>query len=1214
MTTEIVPVGHIGKHVRRACPYNGLQPYTEDDSEYFFGRNGDRDLVIANLMASRLTVLYGPSGVGKSSLLQAGVMPHLRRLDDESFSYVATDQAIVVYHASWRDDPLIDLTESLRAALPDDLDPDIVPEGPLSADLLRAVTRRLDADVYLLCDQFEEETVYQEGAQADAFAAELGRIITAAGLRVNVLLGVREDALAKLDRLEAYVPDLFSNSLRLDHLSVTAAREAIERPLVRYNQEHPSYPVTIQAALVDRLLNELRTGRVSVTDGADGSSTASPSTTIETPFLQLVMMRLWSEETARGSRVLTESMLESLGGASRIVRTHLDSVMDRLTDEQQAIAAHVFRHLVTPSGTKIAHTAADLADYAGLSDSAQLGGVLEELASGEDRVLRPVPPPVDRPGPPRFEIFHDVMAPAVLDWRRRYVAEQDRLASKAALERAHRESEERHRRTKRRLRRSRLLSATLALLLVAVIAAVVYAKRSRAEGQAARNLAQSEHLVAASERLLSSDPPAALHSALQAYDKRHSPAAEAAVRAAFDSDNQLRVLKGHSGTVASSEFSPSGKLVVTAGWDGTARIFDAASGQVLHTLARAGQSRSQLTQASFSPDGHFVATAAKDGSVRVYTTAGGRLLGSWTKFKKMVAAKWMERDGTQMLLISSADYEFRWPAVLWDPSGARPPRYYGGSKLGAFDASPSPDGTLIVTDGLAPDERKMRVTVWDANSGKARAISTSFDYAAYPHFAGPTSGRIALVGRDSQLWWHLYLWDWEGASATPVEMTGAARRPSDITVSRDGTRVAMILDRAAWVYDAGGGSAGPSLIGVTSTQPDWIETANLSPDGQWLLTGDDGGLGQIWRADQFNDRPLAQFAGHRGAVLSAEFNPANPARLTTASTDGTSRIWTFGRRSLLTTSLWWVLDAAFSKDGHRIVTVLDDGVYQIWDAASRRMEKEWLGDNTTPGLGRSAQFTPAGDAVITATESDYSPKLWDTSTAKSRLTFGDSNERISSGAAVNTAGTRVAVGDFQNRVVQWDLQTGRIVSTSAPSSSGSFITAVSYIPNSNLIAAASADGTVRIWDAEYLDRPPRHVLSRSGSSLALALTPSPDGSQLAVVDFAHRISIWRVKQAQLVRQIGGPSTTVASASFSPDGHLIAVAGADAAVRIWDVRSGHPVATLRAHADIVNSVHFANDGIHVLTSSDDGTSALVTCDTCGSFQTVLAKARKLDGQS
>lgn len=1213
MTAKVAqPSDYVGRHGRRDCPYNGLQPYTEDDSDYFFGRDGDRDLVIANLMASRLTVLYGPSGVGKSSLLQAGVMPHLRSLDDESFSYVATDQAIVVYHAAWRDDPLADLAESLRAALPDGVDRDVVvPPGALSADLLRTTTHRLDADVYLLCDQFEEEILYQEGARADAFAAELGRIVSAAGLRVNVLLGVREDALAKLDHLEAYIPDLFSNSLRLDHLGVAAAREAIEQPLVRYRQEHPGDPMTIEPALVDRLLDELRTGRVSVTDNADPSVNGSASKTIETPFLQLVMTRLWSEEIARGSQTLSEGTLQSLGGAGRIVRTHLDSVMAHLSDEQRASAAHVFRYLVTPSGTKIAHTAGDLADYAGLSDSVPLSQMLEELASGKDRVLRPVPPPVDQPGPPRYEIFHDVMAPAVLDWRRRYVAEQDRLESEATLERARRDSEEQHRRTKRRLRRSRLLSAALALLLATAIAAIVYAKRSRDEAQASRISAEYQRLIDDSQQLLSSDPAAALHAALQAYDIRRGSKSEIAVRLAVDADNQVRVLRGHRGTVASSEFSPDGKSVVTAGWDGTARVFDASSGRDVHTLAPAVPTSSQLTQASFSPDGRLVATAARDGSVHVYTAADGRPVGALPTFKKPVAARWMERGGVQMLLVSSWGDELR-PAVLWDPRESTPLSNYGDSNTGAFDATPNADGTLIVTAGYTSDRTAMRVTVWDGESGHALATSTSLNVAVFPHFAGPKSDRVALVGKNGHFW-NLFLWDWRD-SAIPVQMNGEARTPSDLAVSRDGERVAMVADKAVYVYDARAGAGDTGAIGYTAVQPDWIESADFSPDGQWLLTADDDGLSQIWRADKGNSRPLAQFAGHHGAVLSARFNPANPAQLTTAGTDKTARIWEFGGHSLLTSSGSWVDDAEFSKDGHHIVTAQDDGVYQVWDVTTRRMERRWQDDNTEPGSGRSAQFTPRGDAVVTATGYDYSPRLWDPRDGNSKLAFDKSDEFISSGAAVNAAGTRVAVGDYRNRVIQWDLSTGRIVSRSAASSVGSRIMAVSYIPNSDLIAAASSDGTVRIWDAAQLNRPPRAVLGSSGSSLAQALAPSPDGSQLAVVDNAHMISIWRVKGAQLIRQIVGPSTNVTSASFSSDGRLIAVAGADAVVHIWDGQSGQSVATLPVHTDMVNSVHFANDGTHLLTSSDDGTAALVTCDTCGPFQNVLSKAKALDGGS
>src|SRR5512135_1608417 len=411
------------------CPYKGLMPYTEHDAAYFFGRDADRDLVVANLMASRLTVLYGPSGVGKSSLLRAGVIRDLRETSADTSAQFGLRPVVAAYHAFWRDDPLVGLATALRAALPDQHAAELVPaHTALSVALLRDVTRRLDADVVLVCDQFEEVMLYQTGAAGDAFAAELGRIIAASDVRVAVLIGIRDDALARLDRFEADIPNLFDNLLRLDHLDLTAAREAIEQPVRRYNAETPAERhVTVEPELVEELLGELRTGCVSVVEagrGGIGGNVVDDAATIETPFLQLVMTRLWSEEAARGSRTLRRSTLEELGGAERIVRTHLDAVMRELSDDQQKVAADIFRHLVTPSGMKIACTVEDLAEYAGVADSTRVTEVLEQLSAGRERVLRPVPPPMDQPGPPRYEIFHDVMADAVLDWRRRYESER----------------------------------------------------------------------------------------------------------------------------------------------------------------------------------------------------------------------------------------------------------------------------------------------------------------------------------------------------------------------------------------------------------------------------------------------------------------------------------------------------------------------------------------------------------------------------------------------------------------------------------------------------------------------------------------------------------------------------------------------------------------------------------------------------------------------
>jgi len=98
-------------------PYKGLTPFedSEQDVRFFFGRERERALIEANLMASRLTVLYGETGVGKSSVLRAGVAHHLRGVAEANlFARNEPGMAVVVFDA-WRDDPL----HALRTAVAD---------------------------------------------------------------------------------------------------------------------------------------------------------------------------------------------------------------------------------------------------------------------------------------------------------------------------------------------------------------------------------------------------------------------------------------------------------------------------------------------------------------------------------------------------------------------------------------------------------------------------------------------------------------------------------------------------------------------------------------------------------------------------------------------------------------------------------------------------------------------------------------------------------------------------------------------------------------------------------------------------------------------------------------------------------------------------------------------------------------------------------------
>ncbi len=170
------------------------------------------------------------------------------------------------------------------------------------------------------------------------------------------------------------------------------------------------------------------------------------------------MKRLWDEEAAAGSSRLRLETLSRLGGADTIVRGHLDDVMVKLPDDQRDAAAAAFRFLVTSTGRKIALSSEELSEFSE-ADATPLRPALEHLE--RERILRPVPAP-DPGGETRHEIFHDVLAPAILDWRRRHVEERTESRLAQAREQAGRLE----------ARNRRLAAVVIALTAIAVALAL----------------------------------------------------------------------------------------------------------------------------------------------------------------------------------------------------------------------------------------------------------------------------------------------------------------------------------------------------------------------------------------------------------------------------------------------------------------------------------------------------------------------------------------------------------------------------------------------------------------------------------------------------------------------------------------------------------------------------------------------------------------------
>src|SRR3954454_14132153 len=300
----------------RASPYLGLTPYGEEDAELFFGRSAQRELVIANLLTSRLTVMYGPSGVGKSSLLHAGVATRLR--DGVGVPRRGSARTVALVDA-WQGDPAQAILSAVAAADGgEDGDAGDVPFD----EALAQYGRRSNRILLLILDQFEEYFLYH-GGRDDGLRQQLLLALSRADIRVRALICVREDALAKLDTLEGSASALFGNLLRLGPMSDAAALEAIKRPA-----DHDER-VTLEPGLPEQVLQLLHEREPSA--GAARGVLAGESEGIEPSYLQLVMRRLWEREARNGSPVLRTETLRSMGGLREIVGEHLAEAMDQLT-------------------------------------------------------------------------------------------------------------------------------------------------------------------------------------------------------------------------------------------------------------------------------------------------------------------------------------------------------------------------------------------------------------------------------------------------------------------------------------------------------------------------------------------------------------------------------------------------------------------------------------------------------------------------------------------------------------------------------------------------------------------------------------------------------------------------------------------------------------------------------------------------------------------
>lgn len=1062
------------------CPFKGLAAFEDSDLDafLFFGREREREIVIANLTASRLTVLYGPSGVGKSSLLGAGVAYSLGALGRRNVAEIGVPELAVIVFDTWSDDPAAALIAAISRAVSGLSDAPARPLGASLAESLAAASDSVDGEVYLVLDQVEELFLSYGRRGGLTVVDELADVIADRDLRVHVLVAMREEALSSLDALKGRVRDVFGNYLRLDHLERAAARTALVGPVERYNQLVPAeHRMAIEPELVDTLLDEVAIGAVDPTGGGRSDSAPQPDTRrVEAPYLQLVLERLWEVERTSESRTLRVETLRHLGGAETIVRSHFDEAVAGLPEDQRDLAAGVFDHLVTPSGTKIAHTPSDLAEYAGVREE-ELRPVLTDLA--RQRVLR-ITEPAPPGGEPRFEIFHDILAEPATAWRRTRLAERE-LA-----------------RARRRHRRLLLVVGVCLVAVAAMVGVTVFAVSQRSEAREQARVAQSRALAASAIASLPEDPELGLLLSLEAARTVRTPQAENALRDALVASRVRTVVAGHGGPVSQTAFDPQGRLFLTVS-DGAVRIVEAGTGREARVL----EHDEPVTSAAFSPDGASVVTSSGDGGIRVWSVEEGGVVETYRHDGPALGASF---TGDSDILSWSSDGSAR----IWGPDGSAVVARHGAPVAAA---AVDPSGAVIATAGMDGTAR-----LFDARTGELLHVLPQEKPVTGVAFS-PDGSLLITAGRERVS----RIWNVESGELVH-ELDEHRGVVTSASFTPDGAlAVTTSADGGARVWDVETGVR--TAIFTEHANP--VGDATFSPDGTLVVTVSSDRTARVWETS--TARPMAHLLGHSDTVTDAAFAPDGTTVLT-GSLDGTARVWDAAPDPILEplAYLGSATTASFTPDGRSVLAVPEAGRPRLLDPATGEPTRWFDQDGVTAAA-------MSDDGKLLATASGAEIRLWPLQTeAPVRSLTSETPVRS---VDVDRTGERILAVGEDGIVRVLDAVTAEPVLGIESPGSG-FTTAV-FSPDGSLIATGASDGLAAIWDADTGALV--HDL-RGHTEAVTSVAFSSAGRQLVTTSGDGDGRTWNTETGAALQLLRGHYGPVSDATFSPNGRWVVTAG------------------------------------------------------------------------